>query len=53
MTPPTTITDYHARCCGTCKNKDREPEPSSITRCVLSEKFNSTFAICMSYDPEE
>ncbi len=49
----TMITDYRARCCGTCRHKDNDPEPGMITRCLISEKFESTFAICMKYKPEE
>lgn len=49
--PPIMLTDYRARCCGTCKN--------NISSCIeevgckFEEGFKDVFGICMSYEPED
>ena len=54
MTPPLMLTDYRARCCGTCKHfSDGQYEYGDL--CKLDETvLCDRYSICMSnYEPEE
>jgi len=54
MTPtaPIMITDYRARCCGTCRHHKTSPK-IGYCECELSEDKHNNYSICMSYEMEE
>lgn len=51
---PIMITDYRARCCGTCKNNKQEFLDGGLVACELEADPQDIYSICAThYEPEE